>query len=221
MPRRLPLFPLSLVLFPGSVLPLHVFEPRYRTLVRELRELPEPDRVFGVIAIRQGREVGADGVTALHPIGCTAQLRQLHEHEDGRFDLVTTGGQRFALHDLEHDQPYLVGTVDPLDDPLGSADLGPLDAAVRSSYDDYLSALTATGVELSAPTLPGDSLALSYAVAATVLLDLGQQQALLETPDAAARLRSELGLLRRERQLVRAFSATPAPELTRTPISPN
>ena len=74
----LPLFPLGAVLYPGMLLPLHIFEERYRQLVRDLMAGPEPRR-FGVIAIRKGRETGIDGVQSLYPIGCTATLRQVGE----------------------------------------------------------------------------------------------------------------------------------------------
>src|SRR2546423_12156315 len=88
--RELPLFPLGTVLFPGVPLPLHIFEERYRLLVRDLMALPEgASRRFGVVAIREGREVGADGVRALYPVGCTAELRDVEEDDDGRFDLLT------------------------------------------------------------------------------------------------------------------------------------
>src|SRR6202020_2166961 len=93
MSARLPLFPLGTVLFPGLLLPLHIFEERYRQLVRDLLSEPEP-RQFGVIAIRKGRETGIDGVHSLYPIGCIAALRRVERLEDGRFDLVTVGTQR-------------------------------------------------------------------------------------------------------------------------------
>ena len=78
MAEPLPLFPLGhTVLFPGVVLPLHVFEERYRELVRTLVELPEgARRRFVVVAIRQGWEVGEDAVSALHDVGCAAELRR-------------------------------------------------------------------------------------------------------------------------------------------------
>ena len=76
MSETLPLFPLGTVLFPGLLLPLHIFEDRYRQLVRDLADGPEPRR-FGVIAIRHGRETGVDGIQALYEIGCTAILRQV------------------------------------------------------------------------------------------------------------------------------------------------
>ena len=224
MPQRLALFPLSVVLLPQALLPLHVFEERYRVLVRELLALPEAERVFGVVAIRSGREVGTDGVRALHDVGCTARLVRAREHDDGRFDIVTTGDRRFALRGVEHDRPYLVGTVDWLDEPAGTGDVAALDAAVRASYDEYLAALRATGADpgmTASEELPAGSQALSYAVAGSVLLDLAARQALLAAPDLAGRLRAERVLLRREARLIRELAATPAPDLTRVPVGLN
>lgn len=223
MSDRLPLFPLGLVLLPGLLLPLHVFEERYRVLVRELLELPEQERRFGVIAIREGREVGADGVTALHEVGCVAQVRRVEPHEDGRFDVVTTGAERFRLTGLDAGGPYLVGEVEYLPDDMGPADEAPLlDRAVRAAFLDYLIALSeAGGDEIEAPDLPDSSLVLSYLVAATVLLDLDDRQALLAEPDGASRLRAELSVLRREGTLLKVLTAAPAPDLARGPISLN
>ncbi|HMC71324.1 MAG TPA: LON peptidase substrate-binding domain-containing protein, partial [Mycobacteriales bacterium] len=102
MTVRLPLFPLGTVLFPGVPLPLHIFEERYLTLVRELVALHEgASRRFGVVAIREGREVGADSVRAFYPVGCTAELRNVEEYDDGRFDIVTVGASRFVVHELD------------------------------------------------------------------------------------------------------------------------
>lgn len=223
MPDRLPLFPLGLVLFPGLLLPLHVFEERYRVLVRDLLELPEDERHFGVVAIRSGREVGAGGVAALHDVGCTARLRRVEPHDDGRFDIVTSGVERFRLTGLEHDHPYLTGVVELLPDAVGPAERAAVLAhAVRAAYVDYLAALGEAGAgEIEAPALPDDCTVLSHLVAATVVVDLEQRQQLLAEPDAASRLRAELALLRREARLLRALASAPAPELTRTPVNPN
>lgn len=223
MPQRLPLFPLGLVLFPGLVLPLHVFEERYRLLVRELLARPQPEREFGVVAIRQGREVGEDGVQALHEVGCTARLVSATPHEDGRFDIVTTGAERFQLLEVEHDRPYLVGAVERLPDPAGPPDEARLlAAAVRPAFVDYAAALAEAGAaEVGVPELPREPLALSYLVAATVHVDLADRQALLAEPDGTSRLRRELRLLRREAQLLRTLRAAPAPELSRARALPN
>jgi Lon protease-like protein len=117
----LPLFPLGSVLFPGLVLPLHVFEERYRALVRDIMDLPEGEpREFGVVAIRRGWEVdgaSAEGLT-LFEVGCTAELRQVTELDDGRMDIVTVGRRRFHLDRvLEADTPYLQAEVTYLPSP--------------------------------------------------------------------------------------------------------
>jgi Lon protease-like protein len=223
VPVRLPLFPLGLVLVPGLLLPLHVFEARYRALVRDLLELPEHDRVFGVVAIRSGREVGEDGVLALHDIGCTARVRQVQEHPDGRFDVVSTGGERFLLRGVEHERAYLTGVVELLGDDVGPPDEAVvLATAVREAYLDHLRALAAaSGQPPEQPDLPDDPRLVSHLVTASLHLDLDDRQALLAQPDAVARLRAELALMRREARLMRTLRAVPAPELTRVPISPN
>lgn len=223
MTDHLPLFPLGMVLFPGLLLPLHVFEERYRVLVRELLEQPAERRRFGVVAIRQGREVGADGVSALHDVGCVARVRRVEPHDDGRFHLVTTGAERFRLTGLIGGAPYLTGAVELLPDEPGPPDEAALlDRAVRAAFGRYVAALaTAQAEELEQPELPADPLVLSYLVAATVLVDLEDRQALLAQPDGTARLRAELALLRRETTLLRTLAAAPSPELTRGPVSPN
>src|SRR3954469_1552486 len=99
MGELIPLFPLSTPLFPGIVLPLEIFEPRYRRLVRDLLALPEgTERRFGVTAIRQGWEVERIApAEALYDIGCTASVRAVQPSPDGRFQLVTVGAERFRL----------------------------------------------------------------------------------------------------------------------------
>lgn len=223
MSDRLPLFPLGTVLFPGLVLPLHLFEQRYRDLARDLLALPERERRFGVVAIREGREVGEDGVRALHAIGCTAQVRQVEGAPDGTYDLTAVGTRRFALDGLVHDRSYLQGEVTWLPDDVGDPDeAAVLAPSVRTAFGDYLTALSEAGAgDLDVPTLPDDPLVLSHLVAATVSIDLDERQGLLAEPDGRARLRAELRLLRREVVLLDALSAVPAPALLRGPISPN
>jgi len=108
----IPVFPLGTVLVPGLVLPLHIFEPRYRQLVRDMMTRPEDDRAFGVVAIREGWEVGEDGVTALFDVGTLAVVRDISPYPDGRFDITTNGDARFRVITLaESDAPYLMAEV--------------------------------------------------------------------------------------------------------------
>lgn len=222
MPSQLPLFPLGTVLFPGLVMPLHVFEPRYRVLVAALMALPEGAlREFGVVAIRSGREVGEDGVRALHAVGCTARLREVTELDDGRFDIVVVGATRFRLDSLDTSAgtPYHTGVVELLDEEDGGEDDAAAQVLARSvsaRFADYRRRLGLEPVEID-----DDPQLLSYLVAAGAVLDVPVRQSLLEQPTTTDRLRAEVDLLRRESALISAFGALPAVDLVRTATSPN
>jgi len=222
MSELLPLFPLGTVLYPGLLLPLHIFEQRYRQLVRDLLAGPEPGQ-FGVIAIRKGRETGVDGVSALYEIGCIAALRQVREHPDGRFDLVSAGTQRFRLVSLEHGRPYLQGELDLLAEETGDeAAAGAAVRAVQRAFGDYLATLAARGTgEVTIPELPDEPVALSYLVAGSMVVDLPDRQALLAEPDALRRLQAERELLARESAMLRTFTSAPAPGLRYSRWNPN
>jgi uncharacterized protein len=219
--ERLPLFPLGTVLVPGQLLPLHLFEPRYRVLARDLLDLPEDDRRFGVVAIRSGSEVGAEGVLALHEVGCVARVRRIEPADDGRFAVVATGAERFRLRGLEHGKPYLTGVVEPLPEAEGDG-AAALATGARSAFLDYLRALSAAGpADADLAEAADDPRTLSYLIAVAMRIDLEDRQSLLARPDDAERLRAGLSLLRRESRLIRLLSAVPAPELARAPLSPN
>lgn len=205
--QRLALFPLGTVLVPGLVLPLNVFEPRYRALVADLLDKPEGERVFGVIAIKAGHEVGEGGARALHEVGTTAVVRHVTENEDGTVGLVTSGAVRFRLHGVDEaaGTPYLTGLVTALDDHEGDdVDVDALADKVSAAYARYRDELG-----LEPPELPSSPRVLSYLVAAGMVLEVSDRQALLEQPDTARRLRAEARLLRRERTLVGALRALP------------
>jgi Lon protease-like protein len=221
-------------------LPLHLFEERYRRLARDLREGPEP-RMFGVLAIRRGRETGADsikGLESLHEVGCVAGVRHLTEREDGRFDLQTVGTERFRLLSLDRSLPYLRGEIERLPDeppsqpaepgqraepgqPAG-ARIDPVVARVQASFRTYLNALADRGGGvISVADLPDEPLLLSYVVAAAMIIDLPDRQNLLAAPDAAARLKAERALLARESAILRATTSRPAPDFKYEPYSKN
>ena len=126
MSELIPLFPLGTPLFPGVVLPLRIFEPRYRRLMADLVALPPgSDRqFFGVVAIRSGWEVEQVApARALYDVGCAALLQTVRPEPDGGFRIVTVGGRRFQLLDVVvgQDPPYLQGEVDWLRDDGGPA----------------------------------------------------------------------------------------------------
>jgi len=221
--EQLPLFPLATVLFPGLVLPLHVFEERYRLLVRELVDRPPGAGArFGVVAIRSGREVGA-GLPDLHEVGCTAELRKVEPYGDGRFDILTTGGARFRLGDLDTSRAYLTGEVNVLPEEVGDvASAGTLTRRVQAAFAAYLRALgKAQGSVPELPGVPAEPLPLSYLVAAAVVADLPDKQRLLAAADAVSRLKLELALLSLEIRLLGALSAAPAVDLSHQIFSAN
>lgn len=222
MTEKMPLFPLGTVLFPGLVLPLHIFEDRYKQLVRDLVDGPEPRR-FGVITIREGRETGIDGVSALHEIGCTATLRDVAEVDDGEYDIVTVGSDRFRLHGIDDSRPYLTGDIELLDEPAGDdAAAGLTAAAVQQAFRAYLNAIADQGAAtITVPELPDEPILLSYLVAASIIIELNDRQDLLAQSDALHRLNAERALLIRETAILRELGSTPAPDLRSTPYSPN
>ena len=219
----MPLFPLGLVLYPGVMLPLHIFEHRYRRLVHELLELPDGERRFGVVAIKAGREVGTDGITALHDVGCSAELRYAEAYQDGRFDIIATGMTRFRLVEVEDTEP-LRARVEMLPDAVSDQAQPPANR-VRKMFTAYrLALLEAQGVQDEnddVPDLPNDPTELAFLVAAAMILDLSEKQQLLAAETIDDMLRMELHLLKRESSMVGSLSLRPAVELPRTPYASN
>jgi Lon protease-like protein len=114
---EIPLFPLHQVLCPGIVLPLHIFEDRYRAMTRHCLDTGEP---FGVVLIRDGAEVGTKGVATLAGVGAFAEIREAGRYPDGRYDLLAAATGRFAIDSVDAQrEPYLVAEVTPLDDEVG------------------------------------------------------------------------------------------------------
>jgi Lon protease-like protein len=114
---EIPLFPLHQVLCPGIVLPLHVFEDRYRAMTRRCLDTGEP---FGVVLIRDGHEIGTKGVATLAGVGAFAEIREAGRYPDGRYDLLAAATGRFAIDSVDAQrEPYLLAEVTPLDDEVG------------------------------------------------------------------------------------------------------
>lgn len=224
MTEQLPMFPLNAVLFPGMTLPLHVFEDRYRALVHHLLAIPEkPSRLFGVVAIREGYEVGTHGVQSVHRVGCVAQMTSVEPYADGRFDIEVVGRQRFRLEHLDAGGDYLVGAVELAQEPAEEGPPAAAEAAravaVFHRYRRTLAELR--GADLLEGTLPRDPTYLSYALAASCLLTLRERQALLETTGARERLVMLRMAMSEELRAIQALPSLPATEVARTGWSPN
>ncbi|NGO46449.1 LON peptidase substrate-binding domain-containing protein [Streptomyces ureilyticus] len=242
---RLPLFPLNSVLFPGLVLPLNIFEERYRAMMRELLKTPEDEpRRFAVVAIRDGHEVapsapglpdqtavpergpaagfGDDPAQALHKVGCIADAATIRERADGSFEVLATGTRRVRLLSVDTSGAFLTAELEELEEDPGD-EAGALAEGVLRAFRQYQKRL-AGARERSLSTggeLPDEPSVVSYLVAAAAMLDVPAKQRLLQAPDTASRLREELKLLRAETAIIRNLPSLPATELTRGPTSLN
>jgi uncharacterized protein len=221
--QGLPIFPLNTVLFPGVTLPLHIFEERYRSLVSSLLQLPEgEDRMFGIVAIREGYEVGTRGVHSVQRLGCSAQLTSVQTYDDGRFDIEVVGRRRMRVDALDTGGEFLVGEVTWLDEPAGD-DAAEAAARALQTFEAYREVLAELGGRdlTTAVGVPIDPTVLSYELAAACLLTQQDRQALLEADDAATRLRRATEMMRTEMSAMRALPSLPATEVARTGWSPN
>ncbi|MCX4663219.1 LON peptidase substrate-binding domain-containing protein [Streptomyces uncialis] len=242
---RLPLFPLNSVLFPGLVLPLNIFEERYRALMRDLLKIPEGEpRRFAVVAIRDGHEVapsaqglpdqtavpergptagfGDDPLKAFHSVGCIADAATVRERADGGFEALATGTTRVRLLSVDASGPFLTAELEELEEEPGD-EAGALAEGVLRAFRAYQKRL-AGARERSLSTgadLPDEPSVVSYLVAAAAVLDTPTKQRLLQAPDTASRLRDELRLLRGESAIIRNLPSLPAVDLTRSPTSLN
>jgi uncharacterized protein len=236
---RLPYFPLHVVLFPHLPLPLHIFEERYRAMVGDV--LSDGSRYAGrfvVSMITDGPEVGGDANTG--PIGTICEIRSAEQLADGRWVLLTVGIQRARLGRIDRSGPYATVEVEPLNDPRGEG-ADELMPSIQAALDGYLATVkrfvtqaasvghdsqeitnvAASLDEVLKPIqLPDDPVAASYAVGGVLQVELSRKQQLLELPDAAARLRAELALLRRESQLL-ADGAMPPVSTADLDYNPN
>ena len=180
------MFPLGTVLLPGVVLPLHVFEPRYRALVNDCMA-SEPE--FGVVLIERGREVG--GGDSRFDVGCVARIAQLGEMPDGRFALATVGTRRIRVDNWLPDDPYPRAEVSDWPDPPPTD----ADAERITPVAATLRRVLALASELGDPVAPAsavevvdDATVSSYRLSALAPVGPLDRLALLASTPVAARL---------------------------------
>jgi Lon protease-like protein len=200
--RTLPMFASNTVLFPGTTLPLLIFEERYKAMFDQCMA---DDRRFGVTLIASGSETGAAAVP--HQVGTVARIVSWSRLGEGDIKVITTGECRFrVIESLVSDRPYPVAIVQYWDDePSEAVDARKL---VQDLDDDFLDYLTLTmllsgrAMPVSQLDLPGDPSVLSHRVASSLQVDATEKQHLLEESSAAERLRREIKLVRRERDFL-------------------
>lgn len=202
---NMPLFPLNVVLFPGMVLPLHIFEPRYREMVGRCLEEKIP---FGVVLIHEGAEVG--GPARPYLVGTAARIVRTEHLEDGRYNITTVGTQRFRILELDHSHSYLSAKVTHFPAVNGNTRAAvEMAHRVRPKVIEYVELLSkASETELKLDRLPEDPLTLAYLVAIALQVNNHAKQELLETAGVPEILERERSLLTYETLLLRHMVAT-------------
>ena len=180
-PVRLPLFPLNVVLLPGADMPLHIFEPRYRQMVRDCLETKSP---FGMLLALPNGMAGT---------GCTAEILEVtNRYEDGRCDILTVGREPFRVTALFSDDPLLRGEVDYLEDrPI------PINHLVsRDLVELYETCHTLIFGDYPRDCEPAEEIEMSYRIAAKLPMDLLWKQRVLELRSEAERRERLVAYLR-------------------------
>nr|WP_216652694.1 LON peptidase substrate-binding domain-containing protein [Nocardioides sp. zg-1308] len=215
------MFPLNTVVFPGMSVPLHVFEDRYRMLVRHLLEVEDPAaRVFGTVAIREGYEVGDHGAQSVYRVGCVLQLTEADRRSDGTYDIVAVARERLKLEQMERGVDFPQGVVAVLPEPEVEVPQELLDKA-RATFTAFRAAMAELQGDPFSGTLPRDPDYLAWTLSALTPLPMAERQSLLEAEDATERLVLVTRLLTEELRAINVIPSLPATQVARTAWSPN
>lgn len=187
------------------VLPLHIFETRYKLMIGKCITDNAP---FGVVLIRSGEEVGGPAVP--HEIGTSAYVRKVDQLSDGRMNIECVGYQRFKIREILSNTPYMVGLIElipPIEED--TPDIPDLAKSLRDLLDGYLSLISrATGKTLPTDAIPTQSDALAYWMAIVAPLEKDDKQTLLECLCLSDLLKAEIALARKETMLLKALLYT-------------
>ncbi|MBI1271955.1 ATP-dependent protease [bacterium] len=195
----IPIFPLNVVLFPGSQLSLHIFEEKYRLMFRHVLE---GDGAFGVV-----RRDFSDGKVA--SVGCIARVVEVEKLSRGRLNICAEGDRRFELLELDESDLFPRALIRLCTPGKSGAREKLLSSELRGLLDDLLRLSARVTGQRIAPTevWPAEPEKLSYLVPATFYGSPSEQQKLLELDDVARRLSSEIALLQEARKHLAAQSA--------------
>ena len=188
LPKEIPLFPLpEVVLFPGCLLPLHIFEPRYREM---LKNVMSANKIFGVLNVDPATRRPAE-------VGCAAEVIEVEKLPDGRSNILSVGTSRFKVVELKHEMSYLTGRVQWIEDNDSDKDLSPLADQMKELLKDVvrLSAKLADKTVEFPDDLPNAPTELSFWIAGSFPGLPDEQQSLLEMQETGARLKRESEIL--------------------------
>lgn len=196
--ETLPLFPLGVVLFPGAPLPLRIFENRYKIMIGECIEMKQP---FGVVLIKEGREVG--GTARPHRVGTTARILKAEPSGQAMYRIQTVGERRFRILNIVDGTPYLKAEVEYLEE-MDSDDVGDLAQKVSDCLSEYLQLVVSFKKGwIQTVDAPQEPRALSYAASQAVTYPPMVGQYLLQIPSVKERLERVLPLLEERKSLLK------------------
>lgn len=192
--RIIPIFPLPVVQFPNAITPLHIFESRYRKM---LKDVMEKDKTFGVIyrpSIEGSNLTPVSDRVPLGSVGCAVEVAVVQELPDGRSNILCVGGARFRLLQYIEGEQYLQAEVDFFEDEPTFEDLTVEAERTKSAFNRLLAANRKIKEERDieedeVPDLPNDPQALSFIVTAYLDIEPSEKQELLEMIDTGERLR--------------------------------
>ena len=195
----LPLFPLNTVVFPGMLVPLHLFEERY---LRLLRERATADPIFGIIKTSHGREVADQ--PEIHRVGTAARLLVVNRLGDDSCDIVVMGTDRFSVESTDWSNGYLTATIRWVHDQPSATDaLSSAVSIIRDAFEQFLVSIErSTGQSVARSDVGHDPVSVGYAIVASLRVDPRTLQQVLEMPSPLARLERLTSILNHERRLL-------------------
>jgi Lon protease-like protein len=188
--RVIPIFPLPLVQFPGAITPLHIFEPRYRKM---LKDVMAGDKTFGIL-YRDGQTLTASEQSPAGGVGCAVEVVVVQELPDGRSHILCVGGSRYSLVRYVEGELYLQAEVEFFEDDISFEDLSAEGERAKQLFKRLLTASRKLKGEdedenEQMPELPDDPQQLSFIIAAYLDVEADDKQEMLETVDTGKRLR--------------------------------
>ena len=192
IPPKIPIFPLpNVVLFPKVLLPLHIFEPRYRTMVEDALAA---DRIIGMVLLRPGFEANYEGRPPVYPVGCAGTITHAERLEDGRFNIVLRGTEKFRIAGEDVSRDYRLARIEAIAEREDDADVTAMNQQRQRLVGILKTILTRLGSEARFPPDLSDE-ELVNGFAQNLDLDAIERQALLERPGVLSRCRALADLL--------------------------
>jgi len=202
---EIPLFPLKTVLFPGMLLPIHVFEQRYLDMIAALQA---EGHAFGVVLIKEGQEVV--GPALPHAVGTAAHVIRAERGDDGSLNIMVVGRDRFRITEIVQERPHMIGVAETypllrIQDPQ----IVRLVRQVKQDLTAYMELLgRASGTLIQVEQLPDEPEILAWVIGVALQISYAERQRLLECPDLPTLLSKELELLSVEQKLLRFMAGT-------------